>query len=75
MLISKPPATHRRFYTQKHRAAGEGLWLRPLARHFWGPATRRGLVLGYAGVPEAELRRAALRQAELLEQEMQRQGR
>jgi GntR family transcriptional regulator/MocR family aminotransferase len=53
-------------------AAREGLWLRPLARHFWGPATRRGLVLGYAGVPDAELRRAALRLAELFEQEMQR---
>ncbi|BAK75279.1 transcriptional regulator, GntR family with aminotransferase domain [Pseudogulbenkiania sp. NH8B] len=56
-------------------AAREGLWLRPLARHFWGPATRRGLVLGYAGVPEAELCRAARRMAELFEQEMQHQGR
>ena len=56
-------------------AAREGLWLRPLARHFWGAATRRGLVLGYAGVPEAELCRAARRMAELFEQEMQHQGR
>ncbi|WP_024301279.1 PLP-dependent aminotransferase family protein [Pseudogulbenkiania sp. MAI-1] len=55
-------------------AAREGLWLRPLGRHFWGPATRRGLVLGYAGVPEAELRRSALRLAELFKQEERRYG-
>jgi GntR family transcriptional regulator / MocR family aminotransferase len=39
-------------------AAGRGVALDGLARHFAGPATAAGVVLGYAGPPRAELERA-----------------
>ncbi|MDN0077203.1 PLP-dependent aminotransferase family protein [Crenobacter sp. SG2303] len=35
-----------------------GVILRPLGRHYLGGQTQAGLVLGYAGVPEAEIRHA-----------------
>jgi GntR family transcriptional regulator/MocR family aminotransferase len=39
-------------------AAGRGVGLDGLARHFAGPATAAGVVLGYAGPTRAELERA-----------------
>ena len=39
-------------------AAGRGVALDGLARHFTGPATAAGVVLGYAGPTRAELERA-----------------
>ena len=48
-------------------AARQQLWLRPLLKHFVGPADRCGLVLGYAGVEEHDIRSAALKLAALLE--------
>jgi GntR family transcriptional regulator/MocR family aminotransferase len=35
-----------------------GVLLRTLGRHYLGMERQRGLVLGYAGVPEAEIRHA-----------------
>ena len=39
-------------------AAGRGVALDGLARHFAGPATAAGVVLGYAGPTRAELEQA-----------------
>jgi GntR family transcriptional regulator/MocR family aminotransferase len=49
------------------QGAKESIWLRTLSRHFMGPVTQKGLVLGYAGVPEAEIVQAASRLAHWLE--------
>ncbi|WP_299400266.1 PLP-dependent aminotransferase family protein [Pelagibius sp.] len=40
-------------------AAAAGIGVVPLANYFHGPATRQGLMLGYAGVPEEEIDRGA----------------
>ncbi|MEJ8674971.1 PLP-dependent aminotransferase family protein [Chromobacterium amazonense] len=48
-------------------AARQGLWLRPLARHFLGKAYRNGLVLGYAAVPDERIAPASQALARLLE--------
>ncbi|POZ61059.1 PLP-dependent aminotransferase family protein [Chromobacterium alticapitis] len=51
-------------------AAEQGLWLRPLARHFLGPADRNGLVLGYAAVPDERILPASRLLAQLLEKRL-----
>ncbi|MXR35407.1 MocR-like pyridoxine biosynthesis transcription factor PdxR [Craterilacuibacter sinensis] len=51
-------------------AASEGLWLRPLARHYLAAPTASGLVLGYAGVEDSALQQGALRLSQLLEQRL-----
>jgi len=43
------------------RAAGQGLWTMPLSACYLGPAPRPGLVLGYGGVTEREIRDAVKR--------------
>lgn len=43
------------------RAAGRGLWTMPLSACYLGPARRPGLVLGYGGVTEREIRDAVKR--------------
>jgi GntR family transcriptional regulator/MocR family aminotransferase len=43
------------------RAAALGLWTMPLSACFLGPARRPGLVLGYGGVTEREIRDAVKR--------------
>jgi GntR family transcriptional regulator/MocR family aminotransferase len=43
------------------RAAGRGLWTMPLSACYLGPARRAGLVLGYGGVTEREIREAVRR--------------
>lgn len=48
-------------------AASEQVWLRGLKRHYIGPATQKGLVLGYAGVTEVEIVRAASKLAQWLD--------
>ncbi|HIP78750.1 MAG TPA: PLP-dependent aminotransferase family protein, partial [Kiloniellaceae bacterium] len=47
-------------------AAAAGIGVVPLANFFYGPAARQGLMLGYAGVPEAEIDRGARRLGEAL---------
>jgi GntR family transcriptional regulator/MocR family aminotransferase len=37
------------------RAAAAGITVSPLSSYFQGPATRQGLLIGYAAVPEAEI--------------------
>ncbi len=44
-----------------HRAAAAGVSVRPLSAFYAGPARRRGLLLGYAGVPDAAIEPAVLR--------------
>ncbi|UTH76498.1 PLP-dependent aminotransferase family protein [Chromobacterium sp. IIBBL 290-4] len=48
-------------------AAQQGLWLRPLARHYQSAPDRNGLVLGYAGVPDERILPATQTLAQLLE--------
>lgn len=47
-------------------AAAAGIGVVPLANYFYGPATRQGLMLGYAGVPEEEIDHGARRLANAL---------
>lgn len=47
-------------------AANKGVAVEPLSAFFSGKPTRQGLILGFAGFPEAELRRAAARLASAL---------
>jgi GntR family transcriptional regulator/MocR family aminotransferase len=47
--------------------AREHIWLRTLSGHFSGPVTRKGLVLGYAGVTESEICSAASKLAHWLD--------
>jgi GntR family transcriptional regulator/MocR family aminotransferase len=51
-------------------AAAERIWLRSIAQHYFGPPLRNGLVLGYAGVPEAEIERAGHRLGQLLSSQL-----
>jgi GntR family transcriptional regulator/MocR family aminotransferase len=37
------------------RAAAAGITVSPLSTYYQGPATRQGLLIGYAAVPEAEI--------------------
>ncbi|OHX13758.1 PLP-dependent aminotransferase family protein [Chromobacterium sphagni] len=47
-------------------AAQQGLWLRPLARHFLNPPTSSGLVLGYAGIADQTILPSVQQLARLL---------
>lgn len=49
------------------QAEQEGLWLRPLSRHYLGQNHDNGLVLGYAGIEENSIRQSATRLAQLIE--------
>ncbi|WP_231137322.1 MocR-like pyridoxine biosynthesis transcription factor PdxR [Chromobacterium paludis] len=51
-------------------AAEQGLWLRPLARHYLAQPDRNGLVLGYAAVPDERILPAAQQLAKLLEKQL-----
>jgi GntR family transcriptional regulator/MocR family aminotransferase len=48
------------------RAAKQGLWTMPLSACYLGPGARPGLVLGYGGVTEREIRDAVKRLARLV---------
>ena len=48
------------------RAAAQGLWTMPLSACFLGPSGRAGLVLGYGGVTEREIREGVNRLAPLV---------
>ncbi|WP_199103523.1 PLP-dependent aminotransferase family protein [Aquitalea sp. ASV11] len=65
LVASLPPTINDQQLSQQ--AAHEQLWLRPLSRHFLGAQQRNGLVLGYAGVEENDIRQSALRLAQLVE--------
>ncbi|QBJ77523.1 PLP-dependent aminotransferase family protein [Aquitalea sp. USM4] len=65
LVASLPPSINDQQLSQQ--AAREQLWLRPLSRHFLGAQQRNGLVLGYAGVEDNDIRRSALRLAQLVE--------
>lgn len=54
--------------TISQAAAQEHVWLRPLARHYLGTPTQCGLVLGYAGVNDHEIRHGVAILARLLQE-------
>lgn len=51
-------------------ARQQNIWLRDIARHYLGEPQHAGLVLGYAGVPEAEIESAGATLGRLLAQRM-----
>jgi GntR family transcriptional regulator/MocR family aminotransferase len=64
LAAALPPGTRDRDVAA--RASGRGLWTMPLSACYCGPASRPGLVLGYGGVTEREIRDAARRLAPLV---------
>jgi GntR family transcriptional regulator/MocR family aminotransferase len=50
------------------RGLEAGILLRPLSSHYVGRADRRGLLLGYAGVPEREIEGGVEQLAQVLEE-------
>lgn len=55
-----------------HDAARQGIWLRPLARHYLETPTGHGLVLGYAGIEQAAIQHGSMVLASLLQQHLAR---
>ena len=49
-------------------AARQGIWLRPLARHYLSSPTQQGLVLGYAGVEATDIHRGVAVLADAIRQ-------
>lgn len=65
-LVAKLPA-HIDDDSLSRHAAEQGLWLRPLSRHYLGGHSQPGLVLGYAGVDDADIPESSRKLARLLE--------
>ncbi|MBI3146121.1 MAG: PLP-dependent aminotransferase family protein [Pseudogulbenkiania sp.] len=68
LVASLPPRVDE--HALANQAAAEHIWLRSLQRHYLGPPTQRGLVLGYAGVEDSDILRAGTRLAQLLETQL-----
>ncbi|KMJ52106.1 GntR family transcriptional regulator [Vogesella sp. EB] len=67
LVASLPPGVQEQTLSQA--AATQGVWLRPLARHYLATPQQQGLVLGYAGVDQQAIRHGTQVLASLLQEQ------